>query len=126
MTEAEKNEIVGLVMNQISSQAVDFDIETEQPQANDLLTAVRETSPGVYEGVTIKWCSGRVGMTRTEIADKHHVSERTLDREYADARKKILYACRKYEQEGFRGRFFFELDEKMNGTDWSKYTKKGS
>ena len=40
MTEAEKQEIVGLVMTQISSQAVDFDIATEEPQANDLLTAV--------------------------------------------------------------------------------------
>lgn len=55
MTEAEKNEIVGLVMTQISSQAVDFDIATEQPQANDLLTAVRETESGGYRGVTIKW-----------------------------------------------------------------------
>ena len=79
-----------------------------------------------YDIMVEKWCSGRVGMTRIEIAEKHHVSERTLDREYADAREKILYACRKYEQEGFRGRFFFELDEKMNGTDWGKYTKKGS
>ena len=68
MTEAEKNEIVGLVMNQISSQAVDFDIETEQPQANDLLTAVRETSPGVYEGVTIKWDD--VARIATELANQ--------------------------------------------------------
>ena len=79
-----------------------------------------------YDILVEKWCSGRVGMTRTEIADKHHVSERTLDREYADARKKIMHAVEKYKQEGFRGRFFFELDEKLTGTDWSKYTKKGS
>ena len=68
MTEAEKNEIVGLVMTEISSQAVDFDIATEQPQANDLLTAVRETSPGVYEGVTIKWDD--VARIATELANQ--------------------------------------------------------
>lgn len=68
MTEAEKNEIVGLVMNQISSQAVDFDIETEQPQANDLLTAVRQTSSGAYVGVTIKW--NDVARIATELANQ--------------------------------------------------------
>ena len=31
-----------------------------------------------YDIMVEKWCSGRVGMTRIEIADKHHVSERTL------------------------------------------------
>ena len=68
MTEAEKNEIVGLVMTQISSQAVDFDINTEQPQANDLLTAVRQTSSGAYEGVTIKWDD--VARIATELANQ--------------------------------------------------------
>src|SRR5574344_2132441 len=68
MTEAEKNEIVGLVMTEISSQAVDFDIETEQPQANDLLTAVRQTSPGAYVGVTIKWDD--VARIATELANQ--------------------------------------------------------
>ena len=68
MTEAEKNEIVGLIMNQISSQAVDFDIETEQPQANDLLTAVRQTSSGAYVGVTIKWDD--VARIATELANQ--------------------------------------------------------
>ena len=68
MTEAEKNEIVGLVMNQISSQAVDFDIETEQPQANDLLTAVRQTSSGEYKGVTLKWDD--VSRIATELANQ--------------------------------------------------------
>lgn len=68
MTEAEKNEIVGLIMNQISSQAVDFDIETEQPQANDLLTAVRQTSSGAYVGVTIKWDD--VARIATEVANR--------------------------------------------------------
>ena len=68
MTEAEKNEIVGLVMTQISSQAVDFDIETEQPQANDLLTAVRQTSSGAYVGVTIKWDD--VARIATELANQ--------------------------------------------------------
>ena len=68
MTEAEKNEIVGLVMTQISSQAVDFDIATEQPQANDLLTAVRQTSSGEYMGVTLKWDD--VARIATELANQ--------------------------------------------------------
>ena len=55
-------------MNQISSQAVDFDIETEQPQANDLLTAVRQTSSGAYVGVTIKWDD--VSRIATELANQ--------------------------------------------------------
>lgn len=68
MTEAEKQEIVGLVMTQISSQAVDFDIATEQPQANDLLTAVRETESGGYRGVTLKWDD--VARIATELANQ--------------------------------------------------------
>lgn len=68
MTEAEKNEIVGLVMTEISSQAVDFDIATEQPQANDLLTAVRESESGGYRGVTIKWDD--VARIATELANQ--------------------------------------------------------
>lgn len=68
MTEAEKQEIVGLVMTQISSQAVDFDIATEQPQANDLLTAVRQTSSGAYVGVTLKWDD--VARIATELANQ--------------------------------------------------------
>ena len=68
MTEAEKQEIVGLVMTQISSQAVDFDIATEQPQANDLLTAVRENESGGYKGVTIKWDD--VARIATEVANR--------------------------------------------------------
>ena len=68
MTEAEKQEIVGSVMTQISSQAVDFDIATEEPQANDLLTAVRQTSSGVYEGVTLKW--NDVARIATELANQ--------------------------------------------------------
>ena len=68
MTEAEKNEIVGLVMTEISSQAVDFDIATEQPQANDPLTAVRESESGGYRGVTIKWDD--VARIATELANQ--------------------------------------------------------
>lgn len=68
MTEAEKNEIVGLVMTQISSQAVDFDIATEEPKANDLLTAVRETESGGYRGVTLKWDD--VARIATELANQ--------------------------------------------------------
>ena len=68
MTEVEKQEIVGLVMTQISSQAVDFDIATEEPKANDLLTAVRETESGGYRGVTIKWDD--VARIATELANQ--------------------------------------------------------
>ena len=68
MTEAEKQEIVGLVMTQISSQAVDFDIATEEPKANDLLTAVRENESGGYKGVTIKWDD--VARIATELANQ--------------------------------------------------------
>ena len=68
MTEAEKQEIVGLVMTQISSQAVDFDIATEEPKANDLLTAVRESESGGYRGVTIKWDD--VARIATELANQ--------------------------------------------------------
>ena len=75
-----------------------------------------------YDILVEKWCSGRVGLTRTEIADKHNVSERTLDREYADARKKIMKAIKDHGQDGCRGPYFFRLDEKLNGWDWSKYT----
>ena len=75
-----------------------------------------------YDILVEKWCSGRVGLTRTEIADKHHVSERTLDREYADARKKIMKAIKDHGQQGFKGPYFFRLDEELTGWDWSKYT----
>ena len=75
-----------------------------------------------YDILVEKWCSGRVGLTRTEIADRHNVSERTLDREYADARKKIMKAIKDHGQEGFNGPYFFRLDEELNGWDWSKYT----
>ena len=68
MTEAEKNEIVGLLMTQISSQAVDFDIATEEPKANDLLTAARQTSSGAYVGGTIKWDD--VARIATELANQ--------------------------------------------------------
>ena len=68
MTEAEKQEIVGLVMTQISSQAVDFDIATEEPKANDLLTAVRKNESGGYNGVTIKWDD--VARIATELANQ--------------------------------------------------------
>ena len=55
-------------MTQISSQAVDFDIATEEPKANDLLTAVRESESGGYRGVTIKWDD--VARIATELANQ--------------------------------------------------------
>ena len=75
-----------------------------------------------YDILVEKWCNGRIGMTRSEIADKHNVSERTLDREYADAKKKILKKIKEHKQDGFKGPYFFRLDEELNGVDWSKYT----
>ena len=50
------------------------------------------------------------------------MSERTLDREYADARKKIMKAIKDHGQDGFKGPYFFKLDEELTGWDWSKYT----
>lgn len=55
MTEAEKQEIVGLLMTQISSQAVDFDLQTVTPQRTDILPAVRPDGAGGYTGVTLDW-----------------------------------------------------------------------
>src|SRR5574344_707511 len=75
-----------------------------------------------YDILVEKWCSGRVGLTRTEIADNRHVSERTLDREYADARNKIMKTIKDHGQDGCRGPYFFHLDEELTGWDWSKYT----
>ena len=76
-----------------------------------------------YDILVEKWCNGRIGMTRSEIAYKYNVSERTLDREYADAKKKILKKIKEHKQDGFKGPYFFKLDEELNGADWSKYTK---
>ena len=73
-----------------------------------------------YDILVEKWCSGRVGLTRTEIADKHHVSERTLDREYADARKKIMKAIKDHGQDGFKGPYFFKFVKELSALDWSK------
>ena len=75
-----------------------------------------------YDILVEKWCNGRTGMTRSEMAYKHNVSERTLDREYADAREKIMKKINEHNQDGFKGPYFFKLDEELNGADWSKYT----
>lgn len=71
-----------------------------------------------------KWCSGRTGYTRYEIAMRHNISERTLDREYRDAKRRILEAIERYGQEGYSGSFFFELDERLTGYDWSRVLRK--
>ena len=73
-----------------------------------------------YDILVEKFCSGRTGYTRQEIAFRHNVSERTLDREYKDAREKILAIVEKYSQDGYEGRFFFELDQELTGYDWSR------
>ena len=55
MTEAEKKEIVALVMAEISGQSVDFDLQTVTPQRTDILPAVRPDGEGGYTGVTLDW-----------------------------------------------------------------------
>ena len=80
---------------------------------------VCELSQIQYEILCMKWCSGRRGYTRYEIADRLCISERTVDREYADARRKILEIIDMYGQDGYKGDFFFDLDERLTGYDWS-------
>ena len=82
-----------------------------------------ELSDLQYEILCLKWCSGRRGYTREEIANRCNISTRTVDREYADAVVKIISIIKEYNQENYEGNFFFELDEKMTGYDWSKHTK---
>lgn len=55
MTEAEKQEIVDLVMAKIDSKGVEFDIETDTPQSNDMINVVRKNADGTYEGLSISW-----------------------------------------------------------------------
>lgn len=82
-----------------------------------------ELSDLQYEILCLKWCSGRRGYTREEIANRCNISIRTVDREYADAKNKILEIIDQYNQEDYKGNFFFELDSKLTGYDWSKYLK---
>lgn len=76
-----------------------------------------------YDILIEKWCDGRTGLSRYEMASMHHISERTLDREYRDAKRKILDAVDRYGQDGYSGRFFFELDMELTGYDWSDKIK---
>lgn len=71
-----------------------------------------------YNILVDKWCNN---LTRWEIAEKNALAERTLDREYAESKIKILAIIDKYKQDGFAGEFFFRLDQELNGNDWSKY-----
>lgn len=82
-----------------------------------------ELSDVQYQILCMKWCSGRTGFSRDEIAYKLNISTRTVDREYADAKNKILEIIDQYNQEDYKGNFFFELDSKLTGYDWSKYLK---
>ena len=84
---------------------------------------VCELSDTQYNILCLKWCSGRRGYTREEIAYKLNTSERTIDREYADAKSKILAIIEEYNQIDYKGDFFFNLDTKLTGYDWSKYDK---
>lgn len=84
---------------------------------------VCELSDIQYEILCLKWCSGRRGYTREEIAFKLNTSERTIDREYADAKRKILSIIEEYNQNDYKGDFFFNLDTKLTGYDLSKYNK---
>ena len=73
-----------------------------------------------YNILVDKWCNK---LTRWEIAEKNALAERTLDREYAESKIKILAIIDKYKQDGFAGEFFFKLDQELNGNDWSKHIK---
>ena len=84
---------------------------------------VCELSDIQYNILCLKWCSGRRGYTREEIAYKLNTSERTIDREYADAKSKILAILEEYNPIASKGDFFFNLDTKLTGYDWSKYDK---
>ena len=84
---------------------------------------VCELSDMQYEILCLKWCSGRRGYTREEIAFKLNTSERTIDREYVDAKNKILAIIEEYNQQDYKGDFFFNLYTKLTGYDWSKYNK---
>ena len=83
-----------------------------------------ELSEDQYNILVMKFCNGRVGMTRVEIAEKLGLSESSVDREYRDAKDKIDAILKEYKQSDFEGRFFFRLDEILNKKDWSKYTKR--
>ena len=71
-----------------------------------------------YNILVDKWCNK---LTRLEIAEKNILSERDLDRKYADSKIKIMNIIDKYKQDGFAGEFFFRLDQELHGHDWSKY-----
>ena len=71
-----------------------------------------------YNILVDKWCNN---LIRWEIAEKNALSLRTLDREYADSKIKIMAKIDKYKQDGFAGEFFFRLDQELHGHDWSKY-----
>lgn len=83
-----------------------------------------ELSEDQYNILVMKFCNGRVGMTRVEIAEKLGLSESSVDREYRYAKDKIDAILKEYKQSDFEGRFFFRLDEILNKSDWSKYTKR--
>lgn len=67
MTEAEKQEIVDLVMAKIDSKGVEFDIEADTPQSNDLINVVRKNADGTYEGLSISW--NYISRIETELAN---------------------------------------------------------
>ncbi len=73
-----------------------------------------------YNILVDKWCNK---LKRWEIAEKNILSDRDLDRKYADAKIKILAIIDKYKQDGFAGEFFFRLDQELHGHDWSKHIK---
>ena len=83
-----------------------------------------ELSENQYNILVMKFCNGRVGMTRVEIAEKLGLSETSVDREDRNAKDKIDAILKEYNRPDFEGRFFFRLDEILNKKDWSKYTKR--
>ena len=73
-----------------------------------------------YNILVDKWCNK---LKRWEIAEKNILSDRDLDRKYAESKIKILAIIDKYKQDGFAGEFFFRLDQELNGNDWSNHLK---
>lgn len=87
------------------------------------LSNLCELSELQYNILCYKWCSGRRGYTRDEIAYKCNTSTSTIDREYADIKNKINALMNQYDYHELAGDFYFIIDEVVNNTDWSNHIK---
>ena len=55
------------------------------------------------------------------LADRNILIDQTMAQDFKPFQK-IMTKVKECGQDGFKGPFFFRMDEKMNGVDWSKYT----